>query len=450
MQLTTATKESKPKKAKKKPGDPPAAAAPDIETAGKPQSSDSPEPTETLLDRLAKLGFIVGDDDLTDVELLDASEWLEAKEFPEVAVPEFLRHFEAVDALLTQSALDAGKAKGLAGASENTCPYPPDTILRAYWTDGFKSGAAQKEANRKADFEARQKLAIEDAQSRMESAVENQREYRRVWNQLKSRLKSVKQDYEDSVEEAQEAYEQLQAARDGNLPLQRPLPFKDEDRPGDQNIGGPPPELPEDFGGKKDLNCLKKGTIQKATGCREDIGLTDKQIDSLKEQVGGDTIAHLEKFQRENQYWNRDLKGFGEERITQLQDAHSAIRTKWPEPTVEDATAAVMNKAAEHVNSGLISGVTAVGPNGQGMTHTQAVRRLQDLVARAGDVADECDNPDGVKFCESVAEEAGKVCGTILESGQVTAKQIEALCNWETGVEGWATDEDDEDIGDDE
>ena len=171
--MTTATKESKPKKAKKKPDDPPVTETPDVETAGNPDLTGSPENSSpTLLERLAKLGFIVADDDLTDVELLDASEWLDAKDFLDRAVPEFLRDFEAVNAPLTQSALDAGKAKGLAGASENTCPYPPDTILRAYWTDGFKSGATQKEANRKADFEARQKIATDAAKAQADGFLD--------------------------------------------------------------------------------------------------------------------------------------------------------------------------------------------------------------------------------------------------------------------------------------
>ena len=411
--MTTATKESKPKKAKKKPDDPPAAETQGIEAAGKPDSTDSPDQPETLLDRLAKLGFVVADDDLTDAELVTAREWLEAKDVQDTAVPEFLRDFEAVDAPLTQSALDAGKAKGLAGASENTCPYPPDTILRAYWTDGFKSGAAQKEANRKADFEARQKLAIEDAQSRMESAVENQREYRRVWNQLKSRLKSVKQDYEDSVEEAQEAYEQLQAARDGNLPLQRPLPFKDEDRPGDQNIGGPPPELPEDFGGKKDLNCLRKGTIQKETGCREDIGLGPAIIDKLKEACGGTTIGALEKWQRENPDWNR-TKGFGEERVTQLQDAHLEIRRKWPIPTAADAV-----------------------PSDPPMTAAEADSELAKLIDDCQTVADECENDEGQAMGESVGSQATAMRRSIKEFGSVTTDQARAIRNWRHGIGNW-------------
>jgi ribosome modulation factor len=416
--LTTATK---PKRAtKKKPDDLPATETPDVETAGGPESTDSPA-REPLIARLAKLGFVVSDDDLTDAELVTAREWLDGKDFPATDVPEFLRDYEGVDAPLMQVALDAGKAKGQAGASENTCPYPPGTIMRAYWTDGFKDGMLAKEAARKADFESRKQLAIEDAQSRMESAVESQREYRKQWNHLKSRLKSVKQDYEDAVEEAQEAYEELQNARDGNLPAQRPLPFKD-DKPSvpDQDIGGPAAPLPEDHGGKMDLNCLKKGEVQKQTGCRDDIGLSNKQIESLKEQIGGSTIAALEKFQREHQDWNRELDGFGEERITQLQDAHLEIRKTFPIPTAADA-----------------------GPAEPPMTATEADSELEKLIAECETVADECDNDEGQSMAESVGSQATAMRRSIKDFGSVTTEQARAIRNWRHGIGNWLASIDD-------
>lgn len=422
--MTTATKESKPKKAKK-PDGPPAAETQGIEAAGKPDSTDSPDQPETLLASLAKLGFVVADDDLTDAELVTAREWLEAKDFLDTAVPEFLRDFEAVDAPLTQSALDAGKAKGQAGASENTCPYPPGTIMRAYWTDGFKDGMLAKEAARKADFEARKQLAIEDAQSRMESAVESQREYRKQWNHLKSRLKSVKQDYEDAVEEAQEAYEELQNARDGHLPLQRPLPFKD-DKPSvpDQDIGGNgmSTQPARDEGVFVSLDHLVKGDLQEfIEGTNADLGISQKQADILKDKVGGTgSVGDLEKFMRDHgEWWHKDIDGIGKETRGKIEDALAVVRRKFPIPSPD--------------------AVPAEPP----MTAAEADSELEKLIAECEIVADECDNDEGQAMAESVGSQATAMRRSIKEFGSVTTEQARAIRNWRHGIGNWLASIDD-------
>lgn len=63
-----------------------------------------------------------------------------------------------------------------------------------------------------------------------------------------------------------------------------------------------------------------------------EFGMTDKKCEALVDQVGGNTIGALEKFQREHTHWNLDLKGFKEEWITKLQDAHEQLRRRFPMP----------------------------------------------------------------------------------------------------------------------
>lgn len=464
--MTTATKTKKPSK---KPAGQPATEAPDEPVGSGSSTATSETAAPPLSDLLAEYGF-TEDEDWTDSELLDVVETLEkwGNESAEARhgrgvsaairtpVPELLKAFEQVQPESALAAKADGAKAATLGQTENDNPMPPGTALGEVWLLAFREAkatatetAATKEAARKAEFEARRQATIEDLQARIEANLGAGREAKSRYNHHKLKAKSAKQDWDDVTEENQELYSQLIDAREGRLPAQRPLPFPSDksalDIP-DQDIGGPPVALPEDHGAAKDLNCLRKGTVQKETGCRDDIGLGPAIIDKLKEACGGTTIGALEKWQRENPDWNR-TKGFGEERVTQLQDAHMAVRQKWPIPTISDAATTVIDKVAEQINSGIISGASAVGPSG-GMTHTQAVRRLQDLVARAGDVADDCESDAGVAFCESVAEQAGKVCGTILESNTVTPKQIEAITNWEAGVEGWARGDGDDELDD--
>lgn len=65
-------------------------------------------------------------------------------------------------------------------------------------------------------------------------------------------------------------------------------------------------------------------------------GMTKAKIEAVKSAVGP-TIGHLEKAMRENPWWHRDIKGFGEEWIGRLQDAHLRFRGDYPVPS-EDET----------------------------------------------------------------------------------------------------------------
>lgn len=70
-------------------------------------------------------------------------------------------------------------------------------------------------------------------------------------------------------------------------------------------------------------------------GALSQFGMTKKKCESIAAQVGP-TIGHLEEAMRNNEWWHRDLKGFGEEWVTRLQDAHLSFRRQHPMPTEED------------------------------------------------------------------------------------------------------------------
>jgi hypothetical protein len=70
-------------------------------------------------------------------------------------------------------------------------------------------------------------------------------------------------------------------------------------------------------------------------GVLADYGLTPKKCDALAVAFGK-TIGHLEKAIRTNDYWHKDVKGFGEEWITKLIDSLVAFRRAFPVPSEDD------------------------------------------------------------------------------------------------------------------
>ena len=114
------------------------------------------------------------------------------------------------------------------------------------------------------------------------------------------------------------------------------------------------PVAVKDEGGDLELTCLITRNLVKLCGdAWSEYGLTKSKVEVLSSAVGGNTIAALEKFQRENTSWNRDIKGFGEQWVDKLQDAHSAIRKKFPmpelgaSPSVTEPEATATDKPAE-------------------------------------------------------------------------------------------------------
>jgi len=68
----------------------------------------------------------------------------------------------------------------------------------------------------------------------------------------------------------------------------------------------------------------------------KNYGITPKKIDIIRAACGGNTIGHFETWMTSNEWWHRDLKGFGEDWITKLQDAHLKYRRDFPVLTEED------------------------------------------------------------------------------------------------------------------
>lgn len=102
-----------------------------------------------------------------------------------------------------------------------------------------------------------------------------------------------------------------------------------------------------------------------------EFGMTKAKVDALIETVGGKTIGHLEKYQRENIHWTTDTKGFGEEWITKLQDAHEQLRRRFPMP--DPVTTQAEKKDGE-------SGVTVSVEDGQGNVMPAETAKLQDAI----------------------------------------------------------------------
>lgn len=334
-------------------------------------------------------------------------------------VPEVLKPFESVSAELAASA----KELAIEARDKNpnaTNPYPVDSALAKIWDSHFhdqqddcKAVEIAKPDNR-SDFERRQREAIRDAQARMESAIEQQRQLKIDYERLKKRLKSIKQDYDDAVEDAQNASIDLDDARDGNLPAVRTLPFKD-----DLDTPAVPP--PVDLGADFDLRVLKRGELQKETGCDEEIGLTESQINKIKAEIEGSTIGHLEKFQRENPNWNTSIKGIGEKAIDALLDAQNEFRRKHPIPDPDSAS------------------------QDDAMTVDEAGKLISQIMRKCGDVELDCVNDDGVKFATDVNGQAFQMREKIQHSGVVTDAQATAIRNWLNGIDEWWTRLDGED-----
>lgn len=62
----------------------------------------------------------------------------------------------------------------------------------------------------------------------------------------------------------------------------------------------------------------------------KNYGIPVKKIDAIRSACGGNTLGHFEVWMNGNQWWHRDLKGFGEQWITRLQDAHFGVRKDYP------------------------------------------------------------------------------------------------------------------------
>ena len=136
-------------------------------------------------------------------------------------------------------------------------------------------------------------------------------------------------------------------------------------------------------------------------------GATPVICKAVAKAVGGEKISHLEKFMRDNpEYWHRDMKGVGKERITVLQNAYEAFRIAVPMVSDED------RKDYDYAYSlGLNAGKEGVDASPTYYAGTKE-RRAYDLGYEDGrEQAEQADQADDEVANEFDTEEADEVDG---------------------------------------
>ncbi len=353
------------------------------------------------------------------------------------AVPAFLRSFESVSDEQAKAATEAGEAAaGTPDIGSDQCPYVIDSALWKAWNAALVAGvenaaepspAAKPLTEAPADAKLReaalQREAIERLQAEMEEAANEAADLEDEADSLKSELKEVKAAFDDASKRSRKLSRKLRDARRGFFDrpaAQKTLPGLEAPYAGDSHDVDAPAKPAVDEGAFVSLEYLTRGQLQEfIPGTPEDRGLSEKQVEKLKELVGGETIGHLEKWQKsKGDYWAKELKdaaiGFGKEAVTKLQDAVEVIRRKFPIPDPDGATPA---------------------PAGD---HRKTVEDLQILINDCEEYQDEPDADDGgVEYCKSVASQAASMKQSILASNAVTGPQMEAVKNWQVGVGKW-------------
>ncbi len=107
----------------------------------------------------------------------------------------------------------------------------------------------------------------------------------------------------------------------------------------------------------------------------EQFGTTKGITKSVKAVVGGGTVGHLEKFMAANpEFWHRDIKGVGEEKLTKLQDAHLAFRQQNPMVSDEDRSDIdyAFHQGREAWDEVIAAGIQAANPYPAGDRRSKA------------------------------------------------------------------------------
>lgn len=120
------------------------------------------------------------------------------------------------------------------------------------------------------------------------------------------------------------------------------IPEDEGDRHDDHEDIGPMPKRGP-LAGQRTFSTADLDELKRDTGAEQPItallnhGATPAICKAVAKAVGGDKIAHLEKFMRDNpEFWHQDMKGIGKERITVLQNAWEAFRMAVPFVSDED------------------------------------------------------------------------------------------------------------------
>lgn len=239
---------------------------------------DEPDPIDRdwLRGRLDAEGFDVPTDrEITDDEAAIAAKWLRDSQ-PEW--PDWLDEFERPEPAEVEATVATGDAE---------------------------DAARRLQEIRDAE------VAVSEAESEM--------------NAIKEDLKDAKAAYEARVLRLRETIKRQSSP-------QRELPFGDGENHTRNGQATPPP----DPAGDETLDVLITENLQRKLDNPSLEGLTSKKVETLIEACGGNTIARLEKWMRDNaQTWASDIPGFKEAWITRLLNAYEAYRMAFPMPSDE-------------------------------------------------------------------------------------------------------------------
>lgn len=219
-----------------------------------------------------------------------------------------------------------------------------------------------------------------------------------------------------------------------------------------QKGGAPIGETPvlRDLGAEASITVLLAKEMKKIVGKEEfqaakdrgePIGMTEKQIEIL-EGLGWSTIGKMEKGITDNEWWHRDIKGFGPDKIDRLTITLAAFRRKHPIPTADNAVEPnepipAMDTAADtdpQVASEAAETLATDGADAE--PHQKAIAKLGSLIEQATALTN--DGPDeSYVFAESVRDQATDMRKWIADNSHVTPEQETAIANWEEGIAKW-------------
>lgn len=211
------------------------------------------------------------------------------------------------------------------------------------------------------------------------------------WSQRKEAAKIAKQRYEQCVRS-------LRAAVRRRDDPQQELPFGDEPEAGDDQQ---PDTVPFDEGAGQPIG---------------ELGMTKSETETLIEH-DIKTVGDLEQVMRSDEWWHRNIKGFGEAKVTKLTDALMEFRKQYPVPSVE---------SSDDGESGSKPESTEVP------TPDDALTFCDELMKRAKRLPDRAIEEDF-----DPVNTIGGIQDTILETDHVTEDQWRALQNIAEGIAGW-------------
>ncbi|MBR9800579.1 hypothetical protein GYB59_02235 [bacterium] len=166
-----------------------------------------------------------------------------------------------------------------------------------------------------------------------------------LYDEVSARLVFLNNDYDECEAEIAELQSDLKKLRDNRNSLMASINAAVKDlrdvRNGcyQRNLFTPANE--------EDKPEEKPAPVDPAVGCSiSNLGLSDKECELLV-AAELDTIAKLEKRMRENEWWHRDIKGFGPAKVDKLVDNLMAWRQRNPMPSAEDASESDDNEPTE-------------------------------------------------------------------------------------------------------